>query len=378
MKPCYYEVLEIAKTASLSEIKSAYRKMALKYHPDRNPDQHEAEEKFKATSEAYEVLSDPQKRAIYDQYGHRGLEGSGFHGFHDVGDVFSHFSDLFEDFFGFSGGSGRGRQRPRRGQDLQYAVSLSFEESFSGCEKKIELEKSHHCESCEGNGYPKGSEPTACRHCGGTGQLLHSQGFFTISTACSACRGQGRVVKEHCAECQGSGVTQKIKKLTVKMPAGIDDGMQLCLRGEGDPGSLGGPSGDLYVLAQVASHPTLKRSGNDLFVRQKLSMVHAALGETLEIEGPEGSETVEIKAGMQHSDQIRLKGKGMPSVREHRRGDLIVELIVETPRQLNDKQKALLKEFLSETTGQAPEVKKESSFTKSSKDSKKPKTRKWF
>jgi molecular chaperone DnaJ len=352
----------------LAEVKSAYRKMALKYHPDRNPS-HEGEESFKAASEAYEVLSDPEKRAIYDQYGHAGLEGRGFHGFTDVTDVFSHFSDLFEDFFGFS--SGRGRSRPRRGDDLQHDVALSFAESFQGCEKKIEVQKHQACETCDGHGYPKGSEPITCRHCGGSGQLYHSQGFFTISSACSACRGQGRVVKEHCSSCRGAGVTLKAKKLSVKLPAGIDDGMQLCLRGEGEAGALGGPAGDLYVV--VEEHPRLKREGFNLRLSSRITMTLAALGGVVAVEGPEGPETLEISAGSQTGAVFSLKGKGMPHLKENRRGDLLVELFVETPTALSERQKELLREF----SGSAQPT-KESSFTKSSKNSKKSKPKSWF
>lgn len=377
MKQDYYEVLEITRNASLADIKTAYRQMALKFHPDRNPD-HEAEDKFKAASEAYEVLSDPERRAVYDKYGHSGLEGRGFHGFSDVGDIFSHFSDLFEDFFGFGGPGGRGRDRPRHGEDFQYHMTISFEESFKGKEKKIEVEKPQTCEACGGKGHPQGSEPVVCRHCGGSGQLLHSQGFFTISTACTACRGQGRVVREHCAECRGSGAILKLKKLTVKLPAGIDNGMQLCLRGEGGPGQQGGPSGDLYVVVEVQPQPGLKREGFDLYRQEKISMPEAALGASREVEGPEGPESLEIKAGVQTGERIRLKGKGMPHLQDHQRGDLIVELFVETPRNLSPRQKELLKEFDQKTPPAGEGGQAESSFTKARKDSKKPKSRKWF
>lgn len=379
MKTDYYEILEISRTASDAEIKSAYRKMALKYHPDRNPSL-EAEEMFKAASEAYEVLCDPQKRSIYDQFGRAGLDGQGFHhGFSDVGDIFSHFSDVFEDFFGFSGGRSRGggRVRPRRGDDLQYSLELSFSEAFHGCEKKIEVQKHQGCETCEGRGYPKGVEPVACGSCGGTGQLYHSQGFFTISAACSACRGQGRVVKEHCEDCRGAGAVLKNKKIAVKFPAGIDNGMQLCLRGEGEAGSHGGPGGDLYVVVKVEEHEQLKREGHDLRLKRKVSMVQAALGAKLEVEGPDAAQVVEIPAGSQTGTVFRLKGKGMPHLKSHHRGDLLVELFVETPVSLTEQQKKILREFEGDRADDSGTA-DGSSFTKSPKNPKKPKPKSWF
>jgi molecular chaperone DnaJ len=371
VKRDYYEILGLTTSATFTEVKSAYRKLALQFHPDRNPD-HKAEEKFKEASEAYEVLSDPDKKMLYDQYGHAGLQGQGFHGFSDVGDIFSHFSDVFEDFFGFkTGSSGRGRTR---GRDLRYDISVSFMESFTGTEKTIEFQRDETCSSCDGKGFPKGVEPMVCRHCGGRGQLFHSQGFFTISSTCNACRGQGKVVEEHCSDCRGKGVIAKKKKLSIKVPPGVDHGTQLFLREEGEPGGGGGERGDLYVVVHVEKHPTFHREENDIWIEQKINMVSAALGDEFEIETPGGKETIQVSKGTQSGEQVKLRGKGMPALRGHSRGDFIVRLFVETPRSLTSRQKELLEEF---RRTQGPTPKTQSSFTKKDKKSKRGK-KGWF
>ena len=370
MKRDYYEILGVQRESSLTEIKTAYRKKALEYHPDRNPS-HEAEERFKEASEAYEVLSDQQKRGLYDQFGHAGLESRGFHGFDDVGDIFSHFSDVFEGFFG-GGARSRGRSGPAMGRDLRYDLEIGFQEAFQGVEKKIQIERQETCARCEGQGYPKGQEPIPCRQCGGKGQMFHSQGFFTISTACNACQGQGRVVKEHCPECRGRGTMATEKKLTVKVPPGVDTGTQLCLRGEGEPGQRGGPSGDLYVVLHVDEDERFQRHGADLHLERKLGMAAAALGQEIEVPSPEGMEKLRIPAGAQTGDILKLSGKGMPGLRDRHRGDLQVHLFVETPKKLTPKQAELLKAFMEE----GGEKTAESSFTKAPKKSKKSK--RWF
>lgn len=378
MKRDYYEILEIQRQASAAEIKSAYRKMALKYHPDRNAG-HEAEECFKEASEAYEVLSDPQKRQLYDQYGHAGLESRGFHGFNDMGDIFSHFSDVFEDFFGFAGAGRGGRSSARQGHDLRLDLQITFMEAYAGCERKLELQRHESCELCHGQGYPKGSEPVICQHCGGKGQLYHSQGFFTISTACAACRGQGRVVREHCPECRGQGVVQRPKKLSVKIPAGVDNGTQLCVRGEGEGGRQGGPSGDLYVVLHVEEHPVLKRQGENLWMEQRISMVQAALGAEIEVESPQGKERLKVPKGVQTGHSLQLKGKGMPHLKDRRHGDLWVQVFVETPQNLSPDQEKLLLSFAGlDTASGELKTAPESSFTKKGKTSKKPKKTRWF
>ncbi|HKY64294.1 MAG TPA: molecular chaperone DnaJ [bacterium] len=371
MKRCYYEILELDRQAGDGEIKTAYRKKALEFHPDRNPS-HEAEERFKEASEAYEVLSDPQKRSLYDRFGHAGLQRQGFHGFDDVGDVFSHFSDIFEDFFGFSRGGGR-RGGPQPGRDIRFDIRLKFSEAFSGIEQKIDVPRQEECELCGGQGYPKGQEPLVCRHCGGKGELYQSRGFFTISTTCNACQGHGKVVKEHCKDCRGQGSVAKSKRLTVKVPPGVDNGTQLCLRGEGEAGRRGGPRGDLYVVLTVEEDERFQRQGPDLHHQRKVSMVAAALGEEIEVPVPEGGEKLRIPPGAQTGDVLKLSGKGMPSLRDKRRGDLHVHLFVETPRDLSPEQAELLQAF-RKTLGDSPGP--ESSFTKSRKKSKKSRT--WF
>jgi len=376
LKRDYYEILEIHRQASDTDIKSAYRKMALKFHPDRNGS-HEAEDKFKEASEAYEVLSDPQKRALYDQYGHAGLESRGFHGFDDMGDIFSHFSDIFEDFFGFGGRpSGRGAGG-RQGRDLRLDLHLSFMESFDGCEKKVELQRHEACEACSGKGYPKGQEPMVCQHCGGKGQLFHAQGFFTISTACAACRGQGRVVKEHCSACRGQGTVLREKKLTIKIPAGVDNGTQLCVRGEGEGGGAGGGHrGDLYVVLQVEEHPLLKRHGDDLWMEKRISIVEAALGAQLEVESPQGKEPFQIPKGVQTGQVLKIKGKGMPSLREKRQGDLHIQVFVETPQNLTPSQEELLRSFAG--LDSKPKAPLEGNPPPARNKSKKSKKTRWF
>ena len=375
MKRCYYEILEIERQASDGEVKTAYRRKALEFHPDRNPS-HEAEDRFKEASEAYEVLSDPQKRSLYDRFGHDGLQRQGFHGFDDVGDVFSHFSDVFEDVFGFQRGGSR-RKGPQKGRDLSYDMTLEFSEAFTGIERKIEVPRQEECELCEGQGYPKGQEPMVCRHCGGKGELYQSRGFFTISTACSACQGHGKVVKEHCKNCHGQGSVSKTKSLNVKVPAGVDNGNQLCLRNEGEAGKRGGGRGDLYVVLHVHEDQRFQRRGADLHHEHKISMIAAALGEEMQVPSPEGEEKLRIPPGAQTGDILKLSGKGMPSLRDKRRGDLHVHLFVETPKDLSPEQEELLKAFRKTLGG--PEQAgggTESSFTKSRKKSKK--SRAWF
>lgn len=377
MKQDYYDILQIKQSATQTEVKAAYRKMALQFHPDRNPD-HDAEERFKQASEAYEVLGDPQRRALYDQFGHAGLERQGFHGFEDVGDIFSHFSDIFDDFFGMGSRTQRGRSNSRHGRDLRYDLPISFMESYRGCEKAIELNRPEVCDNCEGKGYPKGHEPIVCSYCGGKGQLLHSQGFFTISTSCGACHGHGRVVKEHCPECRGRGLLSKLKKLSVKIPAGVDNGTQLCLRGEGEAGQGGGQRGDLYVVLEVEEHSLFKRHGDDLLLEKPISMVEAALGEEIIVDTPDAKEKLKVPRGAQTGHVLKLKGKGMPHLRGKNYGDLLVQLFVETPRDLSPEQEKLLRTFTAGGKKGVADVSSESSFTKKPKSSKKSKKSRWF
>jgi molecular chaperone DnaJ len=347
VKRCYYEILELKRNATGEAVKAAYRKKALEYHPDRNDAPH-AEELFKEASEAYEVLSDPEKREIYDRFGHEGLDRRGMHhGYADVGDIFSHFTDIFEDFFGFGGGDRRGA---RGGRDLRYDLSINFAESYQGTEKKIQINRFESCGECHGKGHPAGAPPEICPHCKGQGQLVHNQGFIAFSTTCVACGGQGRVLTQACAACGGQGRVERPKSLKVKVPAGIDHGMQLCLRGEGEAGETGRAAGDLYVVVHVEPDERFHREGDHLVVRQKVNVVQAALGQKIWVETPESREELKLPDGVQSGEVLKLKGKGMPRLQKGGKGDLLVQILVETPRKLNKRQKKLL-EDLGESWG---------------------------
>ncbi len=340
----YYEVLGVGRGASMDEIKAAYRKLALKYHPDRNPGDKSAEEKFKEAAEAYEVLRDPQKREIYDQFGHQGLEGSGFSGFSGFEDIFSSFGDIFEEFFGF-GGHRRNRSRSNRGADLRYDLELDFMEAAKGVETQIEVEKQETCPVCSGSGCAPGTHPQTCRYCGGSGQVSRSQGFFTVRSTCPTCRGAGQTIPDPCEACRGSGKKRIQKKVTVKIPAGVDNGSRLRLTGEGEAGTHGGPPGDLYVFIHVRPHDFFHREDTNILCQVPISFVQAALGDTIPIPTLNGKKPLKIPKGTQPGDIFRLHGEGVPSLRNGRRGDLIVQVLVKTPTHLSKKQEALLKEF---------------------------------
>jgi molecular chaperone DnaJ len=345
----YYQILGLTRDATADAVKKAYRQAAMNYHPDRNPDDREAEEKFKLASEAYEVLSDPQKRVIYDQFGHAGLSGTDFHPFTNVEDIFQSFGDIFEDFFGLGGfgrrgGAGR-RSRVRRGEDMAYNLTIEFLESYQSCEKEVEIRKEVICEHCEGKGYPPSSHPTTCPQCHGRGQVHHSQGFFTISTTCSVCRGEGVVVKVLCGTCKGEGVVLREKKLKIKVPAGVSTGNRLILKGEGGPGREGAPSGDLYVVLHVNSHPLFQRDGLDVWMDLPISFVQAALGDTLQVPTLEGEEEITIPKGIDAGETIVLKGKGFPEVRGGEKGNQMIQVVIKTPKDLTPEQEALLQQF---------------------------------
>lgn len=350
--PDYYELLGVVKTAGTDEIKKAYRKKAFEYHPDRNPGDHTAEEKFKLVAEAYEVLSDSQKRQIYDQYGIEGLKGrGGFHGFNSTDDIFSAFSDIFEDFFGFSGqqrGQGSGGKRARRGHDLQTEVEIEFLEACFGVEREVSVTSNVKCETCDGVGAKKGSAPSRCTYCNGYGQVQMSQGFFTISTTCPQCQGAGQVIKDKCPDCRGQGVVPKSRKLKVKIPAGIQSDMRLMMRGEGEAGGHGGPAGDLYVFVRVKAHPEFKREGDDIVTELAVSFPHLALGAELKVNTIEGERDLEIKAGTQSGEVVRLKHLGVANVRTGKRGDHLFFIQAVTPTKLSAKQKELLQELAGE------------------------------
>ena len=341
----YYEVLGVDTRASQEEIKKAYRQLALKFHPDRNPGDKEAEENFKEAAEAYEVLRDSQKRDIYDQFGHAGLEGTGFAGFGGFDDIFSAFGDIFEDFFGFGTRRRGSRTSARPGADLLYDMRLNFDEAVFGTEKEIEIPTSATCESCEGMGREAGTEEESCPICHGQGQILQSQGFFRISTTCHRCGGQGRIITNPCRPCNGTGREKINQKVLVKVPAGVDTGVRLRIPNQGESGYLGGPPGDLYVRLHVDPHEFFEREGYNLYCRIPISMLQAAVGETIEIQTLDSTRSVKIPPGTQSGDVIRLRGDGVPSLRGSGRGDLLIDIQVKTPVNLNKRQKEILREF---------------------------------
>ena len=336
----YYEILGVSRDASDTEIKRAYRRLALKYHPDRNPNNKEAEERFKEISEAYEVLTNPEKRRIYDLYGHEGLEGQGYSpGFSDIDDIFSAFSDIFEDFFGFGGT----RRRARQGRSLRYDIEISLEEAFRGVEKEISFERLEQCPVCNGAG---GKNRQVCPDCHGTGHITRSHGFFHISTTCSSCNGDGHVYAEPCPECRGNGTIRKKKKINVRIPAGVYTGSQLRIRGEGEPGDYGAPPGDLFIFIHVKDHDFFSRKEEHLFCEIPVSFVQAILGDRVKIPVLEGEEVeIDINPGTQPGSIIKVAGKGMPIPGSGRRGDLFVKIEVKIPKSLTKKQRELLEEF---------------------------------
>ena len=341
----YYELLGVDRNAGGDEIKKAYRKQALKYHPDRNPGDKQAEEKFKAVSEAYQVISDPEKKAQYDRFGHAAFDGRsplgpGFDftsGFEDV------FGDIFGDFFGT--GTGRRRSQAQRGDDLRYNLDISFEEAAFGVEKKIKIPRHSSCDSCKGSGAKPGSSPRTCSTCRGRGQVNFQQGFFSVSRTCGQCRGRGSMISDPCPTCSGSTRIRKLHTLGVKIPAGVDTGSLLKLRGEGEGGSLGGPSGDLYVALQVKEHPIFARDGSEVICELPISFLQAALGAEIEVPTLGGKVKLKIPAGVQSGRIFRLKGKGIKDVHSYHQGDQHVRVLVETPTHLTVKQKELLKDF---------------------------------
>jgi molecular chaperone DnaJ len=346
----YYEVLGIVKTASVEEIKSAYRKSALKWHPDRNPDnKDEAEVRFRECTEAYSVLSDSQKRQIYDTYGHAGLAGAGASSdFNST--IFQDFHDIFGDFFGFEdlfgGASGRrSRNRVQRGADLRYDMTLSFEEAANGVTTKIRVPRQEYCEACNGTGAKKGTGVVACQTCGGRGQLVYQQGFFTINRTCPACQGAGQIVKERCAECRGQGRVNRERTIELRIPPGVDTGTRLRVQGEGEPGPNGGPAGDLYVVLEVKEHSFFERRGADLYCTIPLSMAQAALGTELQVPGLSGDERLKIPEGTQSDAVFRVKGKGLPDPHGGGRGDLYYHLRVLTPTKLTKEQRKLMEQL---------------------------------
>ena len=343
----YYELLGVERTASPQEIKKAYRKLAMELHPDRNPGDAAAEERFKAVSEAYEVLSNPEKRETYDRFGHDGLKGQGFSGFSGVGDIFSHFGDIFGDIFGFGGG---GRRRPQQGADLRVDLVISLEDCLHGVKKTVDVPHAIKCDSCKGKGTADGSDPVTCDACHGRGQVAVSRGFISMTTTCPRCGGQGKVIKNPCKKCKGTGLTRQISKVTVNVPAGIDNGMKLRLQGKGEEGPANTPAGDLYVVVHVEEHPRFMREGTELLGELKLDLVKACLGGKIEVDTLDGKRDLTLKPGVQPGELIEIPGEGLPEVGETQRGRLHLRVQVEIPKKLTEKQIDLLRQFEEAST----------------------------
>ena len=354
-KKDFYEVLGLSRTASEDEIKRAYKKLAMKHHPDRNPGDDSAEDKFKEVKEAYEVLSDAQKRTAYDQFGHAGVDqsaGGGFGGggFGGGAGGFGGFSDMFADIFGGGGGRG-GFNGPRAGGDLEYRLNLTLEQAVNGAKIDIQIPRKEVCDSCHGSGAAAGSTAETCPTCGGHGKIRVQQGFFVVERACHTCNGKGKIIKKPCAKCHGEGFVQIKKTLTVSIPAGVDEGDRIRLSGQGEAGDVGAPSGDLYVRVALQAHPIFKRQGDTLFCEMPLSFTTAALGGEIEVPTLDGRVNLKIPAGTQTGRKFKIAGKGVKSVRSGRQGDLICQVTLETPVNLTSEQQALLRQFETSLSG---------------------------
>jgi molecular chaperone DnaJ len=351
VKVDYYEVLAVSRDCSPQELKSAYRKIAMESHPDRNPGNPAAEETFKAASEAYQVLSDPDKRAAYDRFGHAGVGGGGpqgnpFGGDVDLGDI---FGDLFGEMFNMGGG-GRKASRVQRGRDLQYNMALEFEEAVFGKEQEIHLRRMESCDDCNGSGSAKGKQPITCPHCNGRGQVRFQQGFFQMARPCTSCGGTGTLIVDPCPTCKGDGRQQKDHTILVKVPAGVEDGTRIRYQGEGDAGRFGGPAGDLYIALTVKSHKFLERDGDNLHCVIPISFPQATLGAEIEIATLEGPHTLKIPEGTQSGKEFRIRNKGVPYLNRNGKGDMIVEVRVQTPTKLTKAQRDLMKQLQETVT----------------------------
>ncbi|MGQ0553468.1 MAG: molecular chaperone DnaJ [Planctomycetota bacterium] len=356
----FYEILGVARGASDAELKKAYRKLALQHHPDRNKGDAEAAERFKEGSEAYEVLSDPEKRRVYDQYGHDGLRGRGFpSGGADPRDIFEQFAraaggsgglgDLFESFFGGARGG------PQQGSHLRVGVRIPLKDAYHGCERKLNISRHEHCAECRGTGAAKGTQPEKCKTCRGQGQVLRDAGPFRMQTACPACRGRGETIKSPCKPCRGSGQVLQDREIEVRIPQGVPDGAQLRVAGEGEPGDAGAPRGDLYCVIEIEEHPLFQRDGNDLLCEMPITFGQAALGAEIDVPTLAGGATLQIPAGTQGGKTFRLRGQGMPGLYGRGQGDLLVRTQVEVPRKLSARQRELLEEYAQlETDASTP------------------------
>jgi molecular chaperone DnaJ len=344
----YYDVLGVTKSASKEEIKKAYRKLALKHHPDKNKGDKSSEEKFKEASSAYHILSDEKRKANYDQFGHAAFEGAGGSGQGFGGFDTSSFSDIFEDFFGDFGGENSQRRTNNRGNDLRYDVNISLEEAYKGLEKNVKYTTYKKCSSCSGSGAAKGSKPIKCSYCSGKGKVRTNQGFFTIQQTCPQCGGYGESIGDPCKSCNGNGKNQGNENVTVKIPKGVDDGTRIRLSGKGEAGSTGGLSGDLYLFISIDNHNIFKRSEENLYYELPISFSDASLGTTVEVPSIDGGKSkIKIPSGTQHGKQFRLKGKGMPVLRRSMFGDLYIRVVTQVPTSLSKRQKEILEEFSS-------------------------------
>ena len=341
----YYDVLGISKSSSKDEIKKAYRKLALKYHPDKTKGDKKSEEKFKEASEAYHILSDEKRKNNYDQFGHAAFEGAGsgqgFGGFDT-----SSFSDIFEDFFGDFGGNNTSRRSSNRGNDLRYDININLKDAYLGIEKNVQYTTFKKCSDCTGSGAAKGSKPVSCNYCGGKGKVRTNQGFFTIQQTCPQCSGYGETISKPCQDCSGSGKTQSNENVTVKIPRGVDDGTRIRVSGKGEAGTKGGSNGDLYLFVSIDNHNIFKRSEENLYYELPINFTDAALGTTVEVPSIDGGKSkIKIPAGTQHGKQFRLKGKGMPILRRTLFGDLYIRVVTQVPTSLSKRQKEILEEF---------------------------------
>ncbi len=347
----YYRILEVPRDATPEEIKKSYRQVAMKYHPDRNPGNKEAEERFKEAAEAYEVLRDPEKRRLYDRYGHEGLSSTGFTGFRDFSDIFQTFSDIFGDVFGFQGAAGL---QPKAGTDLRYDLALDFMDAAMGTEVTLEVPRVIKCRTCGGNGAKPGTQRIPCPQCGGRGVVSRTHGIFQITTTCPRCQGLKEFVSEPCPACRGEGRSREKKKIKVKIPPGMDSGTHLVMAGEGNEGLYGGPPGDLYIILQVRPHELFRREGYDLHLQLPIVFAQAALGTRVTIPLLSGTKEITIPPGTQPGEIIRIKGEGVPYPKGPRRGDLLVQVQVTVPRSLTPRQHELLQEWLKEEPVAAP------------------------
>lgn len=349
----YYEVLGVERTANDQVLKTAYRRLALQYHPDRNPDNPEAEEQFKVCSEAYQVLSDPQKRAAYDRYGHAGVNGAGAgpgaggFGGNPFGGGFEDLGDIFGDLFGFNAGGrgGRGSAQKQKGSDVHFDLVLEFEEAVFGKETEISIHRRESCADCKGAGAAPGHGPTSCPQCKGHGQVRYQQGFFSVARTCHACGGSGRVISDPCPTCKGDGRIERQRNISVNIPAGVEDGTRIRYQGEGDASPFGGPSGDLYVVLTVKPHKFFERDGSNLHCALPISFPQAALGSEMELSTLDGSVRLKIPEATQSGKEFRMRGQGVPHLNAHGRGDLIVQIIVQTPAKLSKVQKELMRQL---------------------------------